>query len=122
MERWSCETTLPEGLPGDLADLSVVHGAEDGWIANPLADPQFDTNAGVEEEHGSEGQQEKSHHDEGGVGLPVRQSAPCLLTANVVAIIQEVVFDLRDSDNHCHNDPNKGLHSLVKYSLYDTCK
>lgn len=90
------------GLPGDLADLSVVHGAEDRGIAHPLADPQLDADAGVEEEHGGEGQQEQGHHDEGGVGLPVRQRAPSLLTADVVAVVQEVVFDLRESDNCRH--------------------
>lgn len=69
LEGWS--RTISRGLPGDLADLSVVHGAEDRGIAHPLADPQLDADAGVEEEHGGEGQQEEGHHDEGGVGLPV---------------------------------------------------
>lgn len=77
----------------------MVHGAEDRGIAHPLADPQLDADAGVEEEHGGEGQQEQGHHDEGGVGLPVRQRAPSLLTADVVAVVQEVVFDLKESDN-----------------------
>lgn len=92
-------------LPGDLADLSVVHGAEDRGIAHPLADPQLDADAGVEEEHGGEGQQEKGHHDEGGVGLPLRQRAPSLLAADVVAVVQEVIFDLRKSDScrHCRS-------------------
>lgn len=54
MERWSGETIFPEGLPGDLADLSVVHGAEDRGIAHPLTDPQLNSNAGVEEEHGGQ--------------------------------------------------------------------
>lgn len=85
---------MPQGLPGDLADLSVVHGAEDRRITHPLTDPQLNADAGVEEEHGGQGQQEKSHHDEGGVHLPLSQRAPSLVTANVRAIVQEVVFDL----------------------------
>lgn len=96
MERWSCEAILREGLPGDLADLSVIHGAEDRGIAHPLADPQLDPDARVEEEHGGQGEQEKGHHDEGGVGLPVGHRAPPLLTANVITVVQEVVFDLRE--------------------------
>lgn len=55
IERWSSKTILPEGLPGDLADLSVVHGAEDRGITHPLTDPQLNADAGVEEEHGSQG-------------------------------------------------------------------
>lgn len=76
----------------------MVHGAEDRGVAHPLADPQLDADAGVEEEHGGQGQQEKGRHDEGGVGLPVSQGAPPLLTANVMAIVQKVVFDLEASE------------------------
>lgn len=81
-------------LPRDLTDLPVVHGVEDRGVAHPLADPQLDADAGVEEQHGCQGEQEKSHHDEGGVGLPVGQRAPTLLTAHVVVVVQEVVFHL----------------------------
>lgn len=81
-------------LPRDLTDLPVVHGVEDRGVTHPLADPQLDADAGVEEQHGCQGEQEQSHHDEGGVGLPVGQRAPTLLTAHVVVVVQEVVFHL----------------------------
>lgn len=139
MERRSSERILAAGLPGDLADLSVVHGAEDRGITHPLPDPQLDADAGVEEEHGGQGEQEKSHHDEGGVGLPVSQGGPSLLAANVITIVQEVVFDLGGGKENSHhrtcdeakslNNPNKDLDMIysllevrVKYSPTDTCR
>lgn len=85
-------------LPWDLIDLSVVHGVEDGGIAHPLADPQLDADAGVEEQHGRQREQEKSHHDKGGVHLAVSHRAPTLLTAHVVVIVQEVVLHLGMED------------------------
>lgn len=85
-------------LPWDLIDLSVVHGVEDRWVAHPLTDPQLDANAGVEEQHGRQREQEKSHHDEGGVHLAVSQRTPTLLTAHMVVIIQEVVLHLGRED------------------------
>lgn len=72
----------------------MIHGVEDGRVPHPLADPQLDADAGVEEEHGCQGEQEESHHDEGGVRLPVSQRAPTLLAADVVVIVQEVVLHL----------------------------
>lgn len=73
----------------------MVHGVEHGGVAHPLADPQLDGDARVEEQHGSQRKQEESDHDEGGVELPVSQRVPSLLTAHVVVIIQEVVLHLR---------------------------
>lgn len=72
----------------------MVHGVEDKGVSHPLADPQLDANAGVEEQHGCQREQEEGHHDEGGVRLPVRQRLPSLLTADMVVIIQEIVFHL----------------------------
>ena len=72
----------------------MVHGVEDGGIADPLADPQFDANTRVEEKHGRQREQEQRYHDEGGVHLPVSVRAPTLLTAHVVVIIQEVILHL----------------------------
>lgn len=74
----------------------MVHGVEDRGVAHPLADPQLDADTRVEEQHGRQGEQEKSHHDEGGVHLPVSQGAPTLLAAHVVVIIQEVVLHLSE--------------------------
>lgn len=88
------QTPLLFDLPRDLTDLPVVHGVEDRGVAHPLADPQLDANACVEEQHGRQREQEKSHHDEGRVRLPVSQRAPTLLAAHVVLIIQEVVLHL----------------------------
>lgn len=76
----------------------MVHGVEDGGIAHPLADPQLDADAGVEEQHGRQREQEKSHHDKGGVHLAVSHRAPTLLTAHVVVIVQEVVLHLGMED------------------------
>lgn len=74
----------------------MVHRVEDRGVAHPLADPQLNADARVEEQHGCQGEQEKSHHDEGGVRLPVSQGAPTLLTAHVVVIVQEVVLHLSE--------------------------
>lgn len=81
-------------LPRDLANLPVVHGVEDRGVAHPLADPQLDADARVQEQHGHQGEQEEGHHDEGGVGLPVGQRVPVLLAADVVVIVQKVVLHL----------------------------
>lgn len=81
-------------LPWDLANLPVVHGVEHRWVAHPFADPQLDTDAGVQEQHGHKREQKEGHHDEGGVGLPVLQWVPVLLAADMVVIVQEVIFHL----------------------------
>lgn len=73
----------------------MVHGGEDRGVAHSLANPQLDANARVEEQHGRQREQEKSHHDEGGVRLPVSQRAPPLLTAYVVEVVQEVILHLQ---------------------------
>lgn len=72
----------------------MVHGVEDRGVAHPLADPQLDADARVQEQHGHQGEQEEGHHDEGGVGLPVGQRVPVLLAAHVVVIVQKVVLHL----------------------------
>lgn len=90
------EGILVSYLLWDLTDLPVVHGVEDWRVTHPLADPQLDANTRVEEQHGCQREQEKGHHDEGGVGLPVRQRGPTFLTAHVVMVIQEVVLHLRE--------------------------
>lgn len=82
----------------------MVHGAEDRRVANPLADPQLNANPRVQEEHSCQGEQEKSHHDEGGVRLPVSERAPALLAAHVVVIIQEVVLHLGDGGRKAVSD------------------
>lgn len=51
----------------------MVHGAEDGRVSYTFPDPELDPDAAVEEEHGSQRQQEQCHHDEGGVNLTVHQ-------------------------------------------------
>lgn len=82
-------------LPGDLIDLPVVHGVEHGRVAHPVAYPQFDAYPCVQKQHGSQRQHKQSHHDEGGVHLPVGQRVPTLLTAHVVVIVQEIVLHLK---------------------------
>ena len=72
----------------------MVHGVEDRGVAHPLADPQLDADARVEEQHGCQREQEQGHHDEGGVRLPVGQRAPTLLTAHVIVIVEEVILHL----------------------------
>lgn len=71
--------------------------------------------------------------------MPVSQGGPSLLTANMITIVQEVVFDLGGNKEYSHhrtcdeakslNNPNKDLDMIysslevrVKYSPYDTCR
>lgn len=76
----------------------MVHGVEHRGVAHPLADPKLDADAGVEEQHGCQGEQEEGHHDEGGVRLPVSHRAPPLLAAHVVVVVQKVVLHLREKE------------------------
>lgn len=76
----------------------MVHGAEDGRVSYTFPDPELDPDAAVEEEHGSQRQQEQCHHDEGGVNLTVHQRMPAFLATHVVVVVQEVVLHLRNTD------------------------
>lgn len=96
----------------------MVHGVENRGVTHPLADPQLDANACVEEQHGCQREQEKSHHDEGGVRLPVSQRAPTLLTAHMVVIIQEVVLHLRDGGTNAFS-PGRAIKKTDKVALTD---
>lgn len=78
----------------------MVHGAEDGRVSHTLADPELDSDATVEEEHGSERQQKQSHHDEGRVDLPMLKRTPALLAAHVMEVVQKIILHLRNKHTH----------------------
>ena len=103
--------------PGDLTDLPVVHGVEDRGVAHPVADPQLDPDARVKEQHGGQGEQEQSHHDEGGVRLPVSHGVPTLLTAHMVMIVQEVVLHLGEARRKKAVSPRRQTVNISSRSL-----
>lgn len=67
-----CVSVCWSSVPADLVDLGVVDGVEDEGVPHPLADPQLDADACVEEQHGGQRQHKQSHHDEGGIRLPLK--------------------------------------------------
>lgn len=111
----------PVLLPWNLIDLPVVHGVEHGRIPDPFVDPQLDADAGVEEEHGDQRQQEQSHHDEGRVRLTVFERWPTLLAAHVVMIVQEVVLHLKRvwifSGGTSESSLYGALHVIIAYKM-----